>query len=393
MNDADNTYPVDWHGEAWDEVILNNPCIARGGGPSDWFMYRPGRLLVDAEATRDGKVAELLDGADATPARSRQADAMSRLGLTLYNAPDDRLLSLVREIREIAPQGASLDHILIAGAQRWGGDDEPVPIADPGMSFRQGRAGRGICIAVLDTGIAPDVPFDVEHGPNDLETPDVDLDELRDKPAGHGTHVAGIIAALAPAARLVAHRMLGGVAGVASETEVADALLAATDADLINCSFSGPTLDDAPPAAIERALALLRPETVVVACAGNLDTSRRQWPAAFEGVIAVGAVGRGRGEKTWRRASFSDYGEWVDCAAPGVAIKSTFLHWPPEGGSDPVVFSGFASWSGTSMSCPKVTGEIAALASSSDIDVVAAAAELMQRPDAQHVAGLGPVIE
>ncbi len=55
MNDADDTYPVDWHGEAWDEVILNNPCIARGGGPGDWFMYRPGRLLVDAEAARDGQ--------------------------------------------------------------------------------------------------------------------------------------------------------------------------------------------------------------------------------------------------------------------------------------------------------------------------------------------------
>ena len=222
----------------------------------------------------------------------------------------------------------------------------------------------------------PNPPFDVEHGDDDLEHPDLDGDERRDKPAGHGTHVAGIIAAIAPGAQLVAHRVLGGVAGVASETEVADALLAAADADLINCSFSGPTLDDEPPLAIERALAQLRPETLVVACAGNLNTDRRQWPAAFERVIAVGAVGRD-GDAPWQRASFSDYGDWVDCAAPGVRIGSAFLHWPPEGGSDPVEFSGFASWSGTSMSCPKVTGEIAARASRDGIGVKSAAAQLI----------------
>lgn len=392
MNDADDTYPVDWHGEEWDEVIVSNPCIARAGGPGDWFMYRPGRLLVDTAAARDAKVARLLEGADATPARTRQADALARLGLTVYNVADDVLLSLVRDIRANAPQGASLDHVLIAGAQRWGGDDEPLPIADPGTIPGEGSAGEGVCVAILDTGIAPDVPFAVEHRAADLETPDLDDDERRDKPAGHGTHVAGIIAAVAPGARLIAHRVLGGVAGVASESEVAMALLAVRDADLVNCSFSGPTLDDEPPVAIAHALSQLRPETVVVACAGNLDTDRPQWPAAFEAVVAVGAVGRDGDEQPWRRASFSDYGEWVDCAAPGVAIQSTFLHWPPEGGSDPVAFSGFASWSGTSMSCPKVTGAIAALAAREGIGVAAAADQLVNDPAAPHVPQLGPVI-
>ena len=111
--------------------------------------------------------------------------------------------------------------------------------------------------------------------------------------------------------------MLGGVAGVASETQVAEALLAAADADLINCSFSGPTLNDAAPVAIERALAQLRPETVVVACAGNLATDRPQWPAASKRVIAVGAVGRDCEPDDWKRASFSDYGPVGGLRGPG----------------------------------------------------------------------------
>jgi subtilisin family serine protease len=394
MNDADDTYPVDWHGEAWDEVIVNETSIGRIGAAGDWVMYTPGRLLVDATAARDAGVARLLEAADAAPARCPEAKVASRLGLTLYNAPDDRLVSLIAAIRAIAPQGASLDHVFVAGAQRWGGDDDPRPIADPGTFPAAGSAGADIRIAILDTGIADDVPFDVEHAAGDLEVPDLDGDERRDQPAGHGTHVAGIIAASAPGATLVAHRVLGGIAGVASETQVAAALLAAADADLINCSFSGPALNDAPPVAIERALAQLRPETVVVACAGNLNTDRPQWPAASKRVIAVGAVGRDGESAGWKRASFSDHGPWVDCAAPGVAIESTFLHWSDGAGPDPVRYDGFASWSGTSMSCPKVTGAIAALATRDGIDVTLAAYRLVRDPAAlPRVAGLGPVVQ
>ena len=395
MND-DDTYPVEWHGQAWDAVILENPCIARAGGPGDWFMYRPGRLLVDAKMTRDGRVAELLRAGDATPATTPLADTAAELGLALYHAADDRLHALVGRIREAAssPRAASLDHVLIAGSQRWGGDDEPQPIPAPEpFSTADPSLGEGICVAILDTGIAGDVPFAVEHGDNDLEIPDLDGDRRRDKPAGHGTHVAGIIAAIAPAATLVAHRLLEGVAGVASEIEVAHALRAAGDAQLINCSFSGPTQDDRPPVAIERALAALPAGTLVVACAGNLDTDRPQWPAAFERVIGVGAVGRASDADDWRRASFSDYGPWVDCAAPGVAVASTFLHWQDGAGPDPVTFDGYASWSGTSMSCPRVTGAIAALASSAGVDVATAADRLVHDPAAQpRVDGLGPVV-
>jgi thermitase len=76
---------------------------------------------------------------------------------------------------------------------------------------------------------------------------------------------------------------------------------------------------------------------VVVAAAGNGNTSDRAYPAAYPNAIAVAATNQDD-----RRASFSNYGDWVDVAAPGVSILST-------------VPSGYASWSGTSMAAPHVS--------------------------------------
>jgi len=396
MNDADDTYHVDWNGEEWDDVILHQTDIARVGRAGDWVMYVPGRLLVDARAAQDERVSALLGDADVSPAKGVAArDVAAQLGLTVLNAPDDRLIALVRDIGAVAAGAASLDYVMTAGSQRWGGDDEPLPIEDPGTIPGSDMAlGAGVRVAVLDTGIAKEVPFDVEYGQGDLEIPDSEPDGRRDKPAGHGTHVAGAIARIAPGSTIVVRRVLKGPGGVASSSAVAAALLAAGDADLINCSFSGPSLYDAAPVAIERALAQLPPSTVVVACAGNRATDRPQWPAACKRVIAVGAVGRDSESEDWKRTDFSGYGPWVDCGAPGVRVPSTFLHHGDTCGKDPVSFDGFASWSGTSMSCPQVVGAIAALASQEGIEGVSQAAyRLVHDPAATpRVDKLGPVV-
>jgi thermitase len=84
---------------------------------------------------------------------------------------------------------------------------------------------------------------------------------------------------------------------------------------------------------------------VVVAAAGNKDTNDPTYPAASPGVIAVAAT-----NKDDKRASFSNYGNWVDVAAPGVKILSTIPR-------------GYASWSGTSMATPHVSALAALLAS------------------------------
>ncbi len=76
---------------------------------------------------------------------------------------------------------------------------------------------------------------------------------------------------------------------------------------------------------------------MVVAAAGNGDTNKPKYPAAYPGVIAVAAT-----NQEDRRTFFSNYGSWVDVAAPGVGILST-------------VPGGYRSFNGTSVAAPHVS--------------------------------------
>ena len=359
----------------------------------DWVLFRPRRLVVDDRAARVRGVQSALKSAGARPARSRgderDREIARRLGLRLYDSDADavRLVETVREINRGVARSASLDHVLIGGPARWGGDSTPAEIKDPGtVPGPDPSAGRGISVAVLDTGIAPEVGFSVAADAGDAEVPDLDGDGRRDAPAGHGTHVAGLVASVAAGADIRARRVLEGVAGIASDLAVAGALLDNAKSDVINCSFSGTALDDGAPLAVERALAQLPASTVVVACAGNLGTDRPQWPAAFKGVIAVGAIHRPGRSRRWEGPDFTSFGGWVDCCAPGVDVPSAFLK-----GIDG--FDGFASWTGTSMSCPQVAGAIAAVAARDGIDVSAAAYKLVHDPARPRLAGLGAIVD
>jgi subtilisin family serine protease len=398
MTDAPQDFSeVCWE-DYWDQTIeqqikdgtlgfegdLDNP---RGG----WVLFTPRRVLVDARVKDGSGLTAALERNGLTEDRSDDAETerarrvADRLGLRLFRGDTDRLVGAVREVNRVAARSASLDHVLIGGPARWGGDSVPVPVADPGtVPGGDPDAGRDITVAVLDTGIA-EVRFSVQSATgDDDEVPDEDGDGRRDAPAGHGTHVAGLVASVAAGATIVARRILKGVAGIASDLTVAEGLLDSADAQIINCSFSGPVLDDGVPLAVERALALLSPETVVVACAGNFGSERPQWPAASKRVIAVGAVQRsGSG---FVQPDFTSFGSWVDCCAPGVDEPSAFLT-----GIDN--FEGFASWSGTSMSCPQVAGAIAAIASREKIDARTAAFRLVQDPARPRMPGLGAIVD
>jgi subtilisin family serine protease len=385
---------VPWDSKAWEQAILQRRDIGRLGGTGDWVMYTPGRLVLDERAAKDDGVREVLRRRNADPCSEAAAETAERLGLTLFTAPDDQLVGAVREIRARVPAGASLDHMWLPGPNRVHGDDTPVPAGDPGtIPGSDASAGKGLRIVVLDTGIGPKVPFEVQSRPQDEEHPDDDGDGMRDFAAGHGTHVAGLIACTAPGAQLIARRLLESPVGMASELDTAAAIIAAGEegVDILNCSFGGTTLFDAPPLVTVRALETLAPSTVVVAAAGNSGDERPHWPAACTGVIAVGAVHRAGDGGPWLQTDFSNHGQWVDCCAPGVAMASTFLDTAGLGDTPP--FQGFASWSGTSFSAPQVAAAIAALATRDAIDPSLAAYRLVFDPARPRIGSVGTLVE
>lgn len=209
--------------------------------------------------------------------------------------------------------------------------------------------GRGVTIAILDTGVASDATFgngrlraiDIGHG----AAPGRGSDD------GHGTAVAALAAGLsadaagvAPAANLLSIRVTD-TTGVSDVFTVANAIVAAVDsgARVINISLGGQATGPVLNSAIEYASSR---GAVIVAAAGNEQSSALAWPAADPRVISVGAVDRSE-----QQVTFSNSGDQLRLAAPGYGVQSAWLS------GQRVTFDG------TSASAPLVSGAIAAVVS------------------------------
>ncbi|MDW8326092.1 MAG: S8 family peptidase [Anaerolineales bacterium] len=174
---------------------------------------------------------------------------------------------------------------------------------------------------------------------------------------GHGTHVAGIVAATANnglgvagaaslgcPAQIMALKVLKAN-GEGTDADVAAAVRYAAEqgARVINLSLGARKETPATGMAIEDATAQ---GALVIAAAGNSGQFGVYYPAAYENAVAVAA-----GDSANRRAYFSSYGPQVDLTAPGVAIYSTLRH------------NYYGTLSGTSMATPHVAAAAALLAS------------------------------
>ena len=210
-------------------------------------------------------------------------------------------------------------------------------------------SGSGdVDIAVVDTGINgshPDLNGKVAVSVDCRDNSSCPFVEPVDV-AGHGTHVAGIISANTNNATGVAGTIwnvnLMSVKALDDDETgyyswIADGIVWATDhgAEVINLSLGGRYYSRLLRDAVEYAW---DNGVVVVAAAGNSSSSAPTYPAYYSDTIAVGATDQGD-----NRASFSSYGRWVDVAAPGVNILSTYKN-------------DYEYFSGTSMSTSFVSG-------------------------------------
>jgi subtilisin family serine protease len=209
--------------------------------------------------------------------------------------------------------------------------------------------GAGVKVAVIDTGIDCTHPYLACAGGVNLIKPDASPADDH----GHGTHVAGTIAArpvdgkgivgVAPAASLYAVKVLNAEGGGSIATIVEGiAWVAENGMNVANMSLGGPG-SDAMYKAVRKAVAA---GVTIVAATGNDPAASVSAPASYSEVIAVSASTSEDG-----LADFATTGPEVDFIAPGKDVEST---WP--GGKA-------ARLSGTSMASPHVAG-LAALACS-----------------------------
>lgn len=210
--------------------------------------------------------------------------------------------------------------------------------------------GRGVLVAVLDTGVLP------HDALNSNRITSIDL--LAESGAatgsyeGHGTAVASIIAAddpyapgLAPMTDILSIRVLDGN-GAGDTFTVAQGIKLAVDrgAQIINMSLGGSENSWLLHDAIEYALAK---GVVVVAATGNEGYGQVLYPARYPGVLGVGAV-----DLNGRVPPFSNGGEGLDLTAPGFGVHTPW--------SD----NQWALFSGTSASSAFVSGAVAYVLSS-----------------------------
>jgi subtilisin family serine protease len=258
------------------------------------------------------------------------------------------------------------------------GEDFPVPTTVAAATPPSGTSGAPVRVAVIDTGITPEVRTDQWLGTVARTAQNVDFLDVLPVPgdsrldwfSGHGTFVTGIVQQIAPGVETVVYRFTSAD-GLGTEKDVAEAILraaqeAASDGVrlVINLSMGVPAIAGVPPVALTSAVQQLAadPNVLLVAAAGNDGTDEPMYPAAFDGVIGVGAL-----TAEYDPAPFSNHGkEYLDCSTVGVGVVSTFVAglMPPEAGTTIPDYTfptnSWAVWSGTSFSTPQICAAIAA---------------------------------
>ena len=289
----------------------------------------------------------------------------------LHLSPDADVLRIVQELKTdpsvVYAEPDYLAHIITTPndpeySNQWGLTKISAPAA-----WDTTTGSSDVAIAVVDAGIDvthPDLSGQLWQNPGEIAGNGIDDDnngyiddihgwnlvnnnaDLSDN-TGHGTQVAGIIAATTNngvgiagvcwQCRLMVVKVVSS-GGVANYSDIAAgvAYAAQKGAKVINLSLGG----NSDSITLKAAVASASSTAVIVGGAGNDDSSAAFYPAAYDDyVLAVAGT-----TQTDTKVASSNYGTWVDVSAPGEAIRTTF-----SGGT-------YADSSGTSMAAPFVAG-------------------------------------
>ncbi|MCX5373964.1 S8/S53 family peptidase [Streptomyces sp. NBC_00103] len=426
--------------EQFDHLQRALPDVPLAMGPDDSaeFIYEKGVVLA-----RDGEEARTVEDAvrshftateGLVPDHVRRAGPeTNRSGITRIRVgdpgeggrgADHTVAGALRALRETEGRAGrrlvSRNHLVSIAVNACPGDEpvpaprsaRPNPAAAPAARAAQGAEGTessgAVGVLVIDTGLTHDYrsyPL-LARTEGDAQVRETDEDGILQQYVGHGTFIAGLVAAVAPDTDVTVRGTLND-AGAILESEFGERLFDAVEdgwPDIISLSAgtSNGRVDGL--LGVAAFMEELRDRgTLLVAAAGNNGSAAPFWPAAYaslpeyaDAVLSVGAL-RGDGEFG---ACFSNHGPWVKVYAPGERLTSAltgfdspvpyvYQHSTYEacrygfsysctcrsprhtgvlseaqqvtpGKPDQVMFEGLASWSGTSFATPLVAGLVAA---------------------------------
>ena len=316
-----------------------------------------------AASDNERKIVVFKDGTSGAERDAVLGNLQTKRIKRLHNAIDADVLENLNESDIAAlkqnPKVVRVDDDVTVFALRKPGGD-PAPAAaqvlpwgidriDAELVWPTGNTANPIKVGVIDTGISsshPDLATNIKGGYNAINSRKSYNDDN-----GHGSHVAGIIAAInnstgvvgaAPQTDLYAIKVLNA-AGSGYLSDVIEGIDWAITRGIQVTNMSLGTSADVQ--SMHDAVIRARNAGIVqVAAAGNDANKPVIYPAAYPEVIAISAT-----DSTNTIASWSSRGPEVDLTAPGVSIYSTYKG------------TGYATLSGTSMSSPHVAGAAALL--------------------------------
>lgn len=308
---------------------------------------------------------ELIVGFKDPEAYRRFLERAARAGVSVLSKLDklnlarlqiDDLAAFEADLNQHGNDFADLDANLLVFPPTVPEQDErvagtQVPFTDGlseflGITGDSSQWGRGVTVAVLDSGVGADATF----GAGKVRYLDVGMGLSPLVDDGHGTGVAALVAGhsadamgVAQGADILSIRVTGAD-GLSDAFTLMQGIMTAADngARVINISMGAYSSSPGLSAAIEHALSM---GSIIVASAGNDQANQLTWPAADSRVISVGAV-----DANGRQVMFSNSGDELSITAPGYGVPTAWT------GDQPRVYA-----DGTSFSAPIVSGSIAAL--------------------------------